>query len=180
MASTVQANTITDAAGTGAPSFTNGISASGTSTLVNANFSGNITLPTSGGTAANLNYYEELSQAGSIFTFNGSGSNTVSVTLRIYRTGKVVTIKWPTLNFTISNGNVQLTTNLIPSRFRPAEQRQWIFVQFVVGGVGASASPGMVALDTSGNLQFYEDGQANAFPNAALAIQPGDITYIID
>jgi hypothetical protein len=140
---------------------------------------GGLKLPTSGGTKATLNFYEELSQASSVFTFSGSGSNTASVTLRIYRTGKTVTIKWPAISFTSSNGNVQLTSNLIPSRFRPAEQRQWIFIQYTTGGSPAAA-PGMVALDTGGNLQFYKDGTAASFNSGTLIIQPGDITFIVD
>jgi hypothetical protein len=153
MASTVQANTITNAAGTGAPNFTNGLTASGTSTLVNANFSGNITLPTSGGTASNLNYYEEYTESHAV-----SGAFSDTSTLQIVRIGKQVTINVPGYSGTASgSSNTYGSSTPIPSRFRPVGSHTFQLVTYQAGAATSSdIFTGVVQIDPSGNLSFFK------------------------
>ena len=76
-------------------------------------------MPTSGGTATNLNYYEEYTDAS--FLFAGPWASAHDTELRIVRIGKVVHI---TVVGIIQDDNTSAIISsviAIPTRFRPTE-----------------------------------------------------------
>lgn len=77
----------------------------------------NLQLPTIGGIATNLNYYEEYSQTN---TFSGPwGATTYDRLVRITRIGNTVTIKIDGINQGSSTTATISSLQLIPARFRP-------------------------------------------------------------
>ena len=82
---------------------------------------GSLTLPTSGGTAANLNHYEEYTH-NTTFTWDGGGSTTSAVNCTIIRVGKMVTMRIPPVNANTGTSSGQFTMNTaVPARFRPSQ-----------------------------------------------------------
>lgn len=75
---------------------------------------GYITLPTSGGTASQLNYYEEITGTA---TFGGVASTTAAYTL--IRVGKMVTLHITTVTATATSSDIWFSLELVPSRMRP-------------------------------------------------------------
>lgn len=75
-----------------------------------------ITLQTSGGTPADLNYYEEYSFS---TTMSGIWSSPQNITIYIRRIGKIIFLAFPTIT-SISNASSFITiTAPLPERFRP-------------------------------------------------------------
>ena len=100
-----------------AGSITSGaITSTGVTTL------GGLILPTTGGTAGTLSYYEDSYSW--TFTIMGPFSGTLSVNALITRVGNLVTIRLPTNIQTIATVSTQAfqpstTGDYIPTRFRP-------------------------------------------------------------
>jgi hypothetical protein len=79
----------------------------------------NILLPTSGGIATSLNYYEEYSYSATWTCYTG-GATIATVTHTIVRVGKLVTMRIPLFSGNC-NGSFPFvsTTYAMPTRFRP-------------------------------------------------------------
>lgn len=148
-----------------ARSSTNDIAATGTFTdeLV-IDTSGQVTLgvglflPTSGGTATLLNYYEELSQT---FTFAGVWAANQSVTGKLVRVGKTVTLVLPSVYAaTNASANIlQTAGTAFPSRFRPA-----VTVSFIVRMADNSAFvPALMYARSDGLIQAYSNAGGLSF-----------------
>jgi hypothetical protein len=71
-------------------------------------------LPTTGGTATALNYYEELNTT---FAFTGPFSQ--NMTVRLIRIGRMAMLAWQDFVFASSSSALLTSTGAIPSRFRP-------------------------------------------------------------
>jgi hypothetical protein len=129
------------------------ITASG---LITAN--GGILLPTTGGTAATLNYYETFTDT----TTNGwSGpSGTFTNNIKYTRIGDTVTISFNVFNPVTATSTTHFQSPVIPSRFRPSQQYIQTAGRVTVGGV---ESWGFWIYDISTTtLQCYKDvTQAN-------------------
>lgn len=74
-------------------------------------------LPTSGGTPTSLDYYEDYSYSA---TFSGIWASSQTVTVRIVRVGKLVTMQFPYLNVAATTAAGINMDTAIPARFRPA------------------------------------------------------------
>jgi hypothetical protein len=85
-------------------------------------FTEGVLLPTTGGTASALNYYEEVTLVSNIF--NGANIYHPDYNFRVIRTGKQVTITLPKeiINMTINPVN-ELVLSGLPARFRPGAFR---------------------------------------------------------
>ena len=86
----------------------------------------NIFLPTSGGTATSLNYYEEYSYSG-VWAMNGGGGTTATATVKIVRIGKVVNLKLSAFTLTTTASSIIMNGSyLLPTRFVPNSSMEWI------------------------------------------------------
>lgn len=100
-----------------------GLLTSGTQTIGgNKTFSTGITLPTSGGTASLLNYYEATTH---ITSFTAGVATIASLTIQIERIGNEVTMRIPSGTATFTSGNVFTSASALPTRFRPTQVMQW-------------------------------------------------------
>lgn len=89
---------------------------------------GNLYLPTSGGTASSLNFYQEFT--GTVNFTSDSFAGTLSSGVRLTRIGNVVTMMLQEAS-TLGNGTVgALQSSAIPAQFQPAEL-------FIIPGVTA-------------------------------------------
>jgi hypothetical protein len=114
-----------------------------------------IYLPTSGGTASPLNYYEEYAH-----TTNFIGSFTASnVVITITRTGRVVCLQWPDILGTSSASQPIASSTVIPARFIPADSKHQIVK---VQNLGAKTH-GSVVISNTGYITFYKSEADDAF-----------------
>lgn len=137
--------------------FLAGTSSSASNTLMTIKGGGGITLPTSGGAAANtLNYYEE--NAVHTTTFQGIwASAQTPTTCKITRIGKMVTwVVSQTLATANTASNITMAT-VLPSKWRPQVNiaRQLSTVDNGVSGNGA--------------ISVGSDGSCSIYPSATLA-----------
>lgn len=133
-----------------------------------------VVLPTTGGTATALTYYEETTHA-TRWAIPG-GAFTASQTFRITRTGNTVVLNFPQFNATpTANGTYSIET-AIPARFRPA--RDLAFVIQV--RVGSPAAFGLLILTTGGAITFYAGPSgSDVFTSGVLSglYTSGTLTY---
>ena len=86
----------------------------------------NLFLPTTGGTATTLNYYEEYSYSG-VWVMNGGGGTTATATVKIVRIGKVVNLKLYAFTLTTTASSIIMNgTYLLPTRFIPSSSTEWV------------------------------------------------------
>ncbi len=127
-----------------------------------------VLLPTSGGTATLLNYYEELTYS---MTFTGIWAANQTVSARIVRNGKLVVIMFPSVLAT-ANAAASITTaagSELPARFRPFQNINMYtrvlsggasgagyFVVTTAGAIDVSASLTGAAFASSGNGGFVQ------------------------
>ena len=105
-------------------------------------------LPTSGGTATLLNYYEELTYS---MTFTGIWAANRTIDARIVRNGKLVTISFPSC-FTTANTAAFITTTAgseLPTRFRPVIYSTFFTRVFNNGAIAA----GFFHISTAGAVE---------------------------
>lgn len=111
-----------------------------------------IYLPTSGGTSAQLDFYEEFSTS---VTMTGPNSRTISSTMYLTRIGKIVCMVLTGGTSATGTGNTSASSSAgaIPSRFRPNVQVTAIYDAFVTGGGGEQA--GKCDISTAGTMTLY-------------------------
>lgn len=111
-------------------------------------FSDGILLPTQGGNADALNYYEELSITTRIY--NNNRTYLQEYVYRLVRIGKQVTITLPkeVINLTINNVN-DLILDGLPVRFRPGTDPIRQVIPVVVNGL---PNLGMAVVRNDGNI----------------------------
>lgn len=124
-----------------------------------ATFAGNVFLPTSGGTATALNYYEEYSSAS--VTYSGIWAASQTGSLRVTRVGKMVTL-WLGAISAIANtaSTITVPAATIPTRFVGANDAFASFIRmyFVVRDNGT---------DKYGNFTLSADGSFRISAGAA-------------
>lgn len=123
-------------------------------------FTEGIYLPTAGGTATSLNYYEEANISSNVF--NGSNVYQTNYNYRVVRTGRQVTITLPrdVVNMSITPVT-ELVLNGLPARFRPANDAVRQTISVLVNGTPAT---GLLLIKTDGSIGI----RANvANPNAS-------------
>jgi len=137
---------------------------------------GGLKLPTTGGTAGTLDYYEEYSAQ---MKFNNTVVETPLLNYQIVRIGKQVTftIKEGVLMQSSATGEfITMITNLIPSRFLPTHTIPFpiIIIQNntrLVGKVVIDMSDSKLHILGAGNV-YFTNGMTNGF-------DPFSITYLI-
>jgi hypothetical protein len=154
-------------AGAGATASLIGIVTTSSQTLAGEKtFNDGIKLLTSGGTATNLNFFEEHSYTATWDLSAGALNPTTTITLQ--RIGSNVVFNPGALNVSSGGGNwsFQLQAgSAIPSRFRPASD---IYTQVMVTDNGtAQNTPGLLVILTTGIVQLYKDVAGSLFTNGA-------------
>lgn len=136
-----------------------------------------ISLPTVGGTASVLNYYEENSLT-TTFAFVPAGTSSCgAATITIKRTGKDVSLQTGTnlLNAdgVSNNGHIDNSAStLLQTQFRPAYTVSGMVA--VKSGGSTQTVPGAIKIDTSGVISFYSDlTQSNTWVNSAVGTGNG-------
>jgi hypothetical protein len=134
-------------------------------------FGTGIRLPSSGGTPATLNHYEEYSAT---MTFTGIWAADRSVTITVTRNGNVVTLKIPgTSATTSSSSSINCTAGtVLPTRFRPAGT---VYAPCFVVSSSVVAN-GQCSVANTGTVYFFIAPQA-VFPNG-VSCGPIDTTYV--
>jgi hypothetical protein len=159
----------TDGAAAGASN--RGILTTGSQTIAGEKtWNGGIKFATSGGTATNLNFFEEYSNG---VTFNYTAGGTKSTTLTIQRIGNTIFLNPGALHFETGlhpgtgQGFFQLQSgSAIPLQFRPPVD---IYTQVMVTDNGsAQNTPGLLVIFSStGIIQLYKDVAGSNFTNGA-------------
>lgn len=107
-----------------------------------------IKLLSSGGTASDLNHYEEVTHNTNWGTAIAATASNINVT----RIGRLVTLTFPTsINETNISASALNAVTVLPSRFRPSASTQ----QFIVSIINDSAlTLGQFIVASDGNMQF--------------------------
>ena len=121
-----------------------------------------IYLPTTGGNASQLNYYENSTNFTCIFKSNGVGGTTANVILTFSRVGSIVCMIIP--NMSIDANGAYITndaTTYLPTRFRPVH----LYNNFTCNtiNVGTYLNTGSLTIENSGRLRIYKAMEGNAF-----------------
>lgn len=130
--------------------------------IQNLTTTGNILMPTTGGTASPLTYYEEYTAP---YTFSGPwGATTYTRNINITRIGRICMLKIDAIEQTASVGSsISMTPNL-PARFTPAATTDATNQYFQINAYdGNVLKNGTVRLASDGSLLFLVQGNT-AFP----------------
>ncbi len=124
-----------------------------------------ITFPTTGGSAATLNYYEENSSLS--LTFTGIWASDQTVTGKLVRIGTVVTLSIPDAYATANtSAAISLTGGtVLPSRYRPTADRTYPAILFDNG----SNVAGSVVVRNTGQVNFYKTIAYGAFTGSGTS-----------
>lgn len=115
-----------------------------------------ITLPTTGGTATQMNAFEEVTHA-SVFTGPFTSG---SITMRVKRINNCVSITFPQIQATATSSAIMTASSAIPTRFRPATEQT-----FGIRGISGGTIQMITArMQTSGVIRF-ERIDGTAFPS---------------
>jgi hypothetical protein len=134
-------------------------------TIANLTITSSLLLPTTGGIASNLDYYEEFSSTIDFKSTIYPAGTIVSVPYKIVRVGKQVTLTLTAVTHITdvlgTNATITATGGQIPERFRPVLTGQFVLPLIIVGisvGIDNGASTNVIAtLDTSGNMVLYKN-----------------------
>jgi hypothetical protein len=123
----------------------------------------NILLPTSGGTASSLNYYEESMTSIALAPSIG-GAYVYNNNVYIIRIGKLVTLRIPAFSGNALGGYmIASSTSGIPLRFRPPTKL--IFAIPIMMSNGTSAinqiDPGQLMIYSTGEIRIYSSCGGN-------------------
>jgi hypothetical protein len=134
-----------------------GILKTGTATV-----STGLYLPTSGGSASSLNYYEEAVSLSTTFRPNPPGGvgTTTTVTQYLTRIGNACFLFCPTIRINANGHDIESSTDIIPSRFRPLSE-QTINIQTV--NVGTYLDTGGMVIQTDGIMRLYKSNPTHEF-----------------
>jgi len=109
-------------------------------------------LPTSGGTASGLSYYEKTTQT---MIMRYSNTQTFNWVITLIRIGDIIMYYFPDDGnlYTIGNGprNIDSETNTIPSRFRPSSNQVFPYV-YLTGGLAWTM--GKIIINSVGSLSI--------------------------
>jgi hypothetical protein len=140
--------------------------------------SSGILLPTSGGTPAGLNYYEEYSNT---ITLTGPWASGQSCNMYIRRIGKMVTCGFSQVNTTTNSSATITCAGAIPVRFYSASIASTIGFAYPVISNGTEALLTMTVNMANGNITFYANqifnGPFGSGQNCGIG--PGFISWLI-
>ena len=138
-------------------------------------FSQPIQLQTTGGTASNLDYYEELTHSSS-WTYTGATIPSFNFLLR--RIGKMVSVQLTTMGVAYRNtgGASKLTlTTALPTRFRPSET---IYMPIAIE-VNANTSHRTIAINSTGIIDIGEVNTSAFGINTDLRVLACSYTFTL-
>lgn len=163
--SLLRVDQIANAAGTGATSFTNGL------TSTTASLTGGLTVTSGDVNQTALDYFEQITFTA---TFTQSGGYSQTPTIKVTRIGKQVTIELPTFGATTTaTAPISSGATDVPARFRPAIA----FSGFLIyQSAGVSNTPGGLTISTGGQINLYTTIGQNNFTSGNANSGPGDGT----
>lgn len=134
-----------------------------------------INLPTTGGTASTLDYYEETT-----FTTSLTGAVTGSVTMTIRKIGKLIMIEIPTITISATSTDTIRTVTGLPSRFlNNSLSPVFISLPVLNNGVDAIGSGEIDSL-SSGTFTWWGGAHGTNFTSGGLAkLYPHVFCYVI-
>lgn len=138
-------------------------------------FSQPIQLQTTGGTASNLDYYEELTHSSS-WTYTGATIPSFNFLLR--RIGKMVSIQLTTMGVAYRNtgGSSKLTlTTAFPTRFRPSET---IYMPISIE-VNSNTSHRTIVINSTGVIEIGEVNTSAFAINTDLRVLACSYTFTL-
>ena len=139
-----------------------------------------IYLPTSGGTASQLNYYEEATATGNLLksgTANDFYTVSTSITIYITRIGRLVCIQFPDPYGTTAAAGIMSLPGIIPSRFRQGNgKNNDQIISAVDNGVYKRA---IMEVEPTGDLKIYSEGFTNFSSGNIVSMNSSSITYYI-
>lgn len=147
--------------------FRNGINGINSMTLTTSGdmtLTSGLFLPTSGGTASRLDYYETISTNHAFgFTTNSGTNQTVSV--KFTRIGNKITIQIPQFLVNCGNQSRSSIPNLvaIATRFRPTSRICQPVICFFGGTSGSQTFTTMLEVQTTGIIDIFRDNAKTQF-----------------
>lgn len=146
-------------------------------------FSGGVQFATTGGTPTTLNYYQEDDTQTSTFHGSLGGAASASITFKITRIGRIVTVDIPTLSTVVPTSNsLSLDANTALAAWaRPTTTKRFVCA-IINNNADVIGTLGQCVLNTTGVFQFYRDFTGGtAFTNSANAgWEILSVTYGID
>lgn len=132
---------------TGSIAIVNGGLASALDTYTNES----IVLPTTGGTATPLVYYEEFVFNTSLNGIWGGGITNIPWTVKFVRSGKSVTMEWTNATAVANNGSFLTTVQSLPTRFLTNALGLTMYIPAYVEDNGAGQL-GLIEINTSNGV----------------------------
>lgn len=124
-------------------------------------------LPTTGGTASELNYYEEALSIAATFQSSGGGGTTQGATLFLTRIGNMCFLFCPTIRINANGSQIITSSAVIPTRFRPLSE-QTNHIHSV--DIGSFLDIGGLVVKVDGYLRIYK---SNGSVNFAVGLNSG-------
>jgi hypothetical protein len=129
----------------------------GTTTCFNIIITGQINLPTAGGTVAALNYFENAYTLTTFWVLSGAtGTTPISTVLYFSRIGNMVTMIFPQMANTPGGSGSGFYTNftLLPSRYWPSSTAGNFGVVVRCSNGGGAYAAGLCSVRTNGAIEF--------------------------
>lgn len=141
----------------------------------NMTLTGGLYLPTSGGTATALNYYEELSYS---TTITGPWASGQSTTMYVTRVGRMINVYITVVSATATVNTYMTITQALPSRFYPASSACYTMVE--VRNAGTLQTGTAYINNSTGVIIIYSTPAQTAFTGSGVAGTADlSLTYII-
>lgn len=145
---------------------------------------GGITLPTTGGTASILNFYESGFTVPMVLS-GPWGATTVNFPVILSRLGDIVTMSWEGMSVGLARTTSDVIssnslTNTIPTRFATSAMSSMTFsVRVIDGATNASLTTGGLVLSNgAGGIFLTFTPQTNtSFANAFAGVVKGNVTW---
>lgn len=133
-------------------------------------------LPTTGGTASNLNYYEET--ADGVYALGGAVTDQ-NLTVQYTKIGRIVMLSWNSFTHAASGVAAAMYTGAgsVPARFRPGED-VWGYANVTDNSV--TNMVGSIRVQTDGTILIYNGtGTGNFSTTNNVGINRCSISYLI-
>ncbi len=130
-------------------------------------------LPTAGGTATSLNYYEEYTHTTEV---TGPWAGTLTMTIHVTRVGRMMNLyQHGTVQGTWSASAIAQTVTALPARFRCATGLRPM-VSTLNNGV---ATERLTEARTTGQFEFFGSGTNGPFTSGICGIYPWTMSYSV-
>jgi hypothetical protein len=145
----------------------------------NLNVGGNVVLPTSEGSASNLNYYEEGTHS---TNWTGIWASPIAGNIKYVRIGKVVTLTFPEVLGTSVEGATFVTAvTVLPSRLRPTTSATAYFIPCILVQDGSSFAGKFAISSSTGGMAFTNTTEGDwslGTTGTTEGFRPFSISYV--